>query len=55
MLYDPMSDIRRFAFVFPWESIITAIAAVVVMGYISALIPLRRLKKDSIIEGIRGE
>lgn len=55
MIYDQMSDIRRFAFVFPWESIITAIAAVVVMGYISALIPLRRLKKESVIEGIRGE
>ncbi|MEG2935099.1 MAG: FtsX-like permease family protein [Clostridium sp.] len=55
MLYEPMSDIRRFAFVFPWESILVAIIAVVIMGYISALIPLRRLKKDSIIEVIRGE
>lgn len=55
MLYGAMNDIRRFAFVFPWESILVAVIAVVVMGYISALIPLRRLKKDSIIEGIRGE
>lgn len=55
MIYEPMSDIRRFAFVFPWQSIVIAVTAVVIMGYVSALIPLRRLKKDSIIEGIRGE
>lgn len=55
MIYGAMSDIRRFTFVFPWQSIIIAVTAVVIMGYISALIPLRRLKKDSIIEGIRGE
>ncbi|WP_404988721.1 ABC transporter permease [Clostridium culturomicium] len=55
MLYEPMSSIRRFAFAFPWQSIIIAVTAVVIVGYISALIPLRRLKKDSIIEVIRGE
>lgn len=55
MLYEQMSSIRRFAFAFPWQSIIIAVTAVVIVGYISALIPLRRLKKDSIIEVIRGE
>ncbi len=55
MLYDPMNSLRHFAFSLPWESIIIAMVAVVVMGYVSALIPLRRLKKENIIEGIRGE
>ncbi len=50
-----MSNIRDFKFILPWESIIIAIIAVVIMGYVSALIPLRRLNKENIIDGIRGE
>ncbi|WP_346938752.1 FtsX-like permease family protein [uncultured Clostridium sp.] len=55
VLYNPMSNIRDFKFILPWESIIIAIIAVIIMGYISALIPLRRLSKENIIDGIRGE
>jgi putative ABC transport system permease protein len=55
VLYNPMSNIRDFKFILPWESIIIAIIAVVIMGYVSALIPLRRLNKENIIDGIRGE
>jgi len=55
VLYNPMSNIRDFKFILHWESIIIAIIAVIIMGYISALIPLRRLSKENIIDGIRGE
>lgn len=55
VLYNPMSNIRDFKFILPWESIIIAIIAVMIMGYVSALIPLRRLSKENIIDGIRGE
>lgn len=55
LLYDPMNSIRHFAFALPWENIIIAMAAVIIMGYVSALIPLRRLRRENIIEGIRGE
>jgi len=55
VLYNQMSNIRDFKFILPWESIIIAIIAVMIMGYVSALIPLRRLSKENIIDGIRGE
>jgi len=55
VLYNPMSNIRDFKFILPWESIVIAIIAVIIMGYVSALIPLRRLSKENIIDSIRGE
>ncbi len=55
LLYNPMSNIRDFKFTLPWNSIIISIVAVIIMGYVSALIPLRRLSKQNIIDSIRGE
>ncbi len=55
ILYNPMSNIRDFKFTLPWNSIIISIVAVIIMGYVSALIPLRRLSKQNIIDSIRGE
>jgi len=55
ILYNPMSNIRDFKFTLPWNSIVISIVAVIIMGYVSALIPLRRLSKQNIIDSIRGE
>jgi len=52
ILYNPMSNIRDFKFTLPWNSIIISIVAVIIMGYVSALIPLRRLSKQNIIDMI---
>ncbi|MEG0306732.1 MAG: FtsX-like permease family protein [Clostridium sp.] len=54
-LYNPMSNIRDFKFILPWESISIAMISVITMGYLAALMPLRKLDKENIIEGIRGE
>lgn len=54
-IYDPMNNIKSFAYIVPWKSIAIALGSVIILGYISALIPLNRLKHESIIEGIRGE
>jgi len=55
ILYNPMSNISDFKFTLPWNSIVISIVAVIIMGYVSALIPLRRLSKQNIIDSIRGE
>lgn len=55
VLYNPMSNIRDFKFMLPWESIIISIIAVIVIGYLSALIPLKKISKENIVNNIRGE
>ncbi len=55
LLYKQMSGILGFDYIFPIKYIVIAIIAVIFIGYISALIPLGRLKKDNIIEAIRED
>ena len=55
LFYKKMSGMIDFGFVPPFKYIAIAMIAVILIGYISALIPLRRLKKDNIIEAIRED
>lgn len=49
------ADLRAMAFHMPWTSMVIALSGVIVIGYISALIPMRKLAKSNIIEGISQE
>ncbi|SDP17298.1 ABC transporter permease [Clostridium gasigenes] len=53
LFYKKMSGMIDFGFVPPFKYIAIAMISVILIGYISALIPLRRLKKDNIIEAIK--
>ncbi|SHJ41470.1 putative ABC transport system permease protein [Clostridium cavendishii DSM 21758] len=53
LLYKAMTVMIGFSYTFPIKYIIISLVAVMLIGYISALIPLGRLKKDSIIDAIR--
>lgn len=49
------SDLRTMAFVMPWRDMAISLIAVMVIGYISALLPMRKFAKSNIIEGIKQE
>lgn len=54
IIYLKFSEIKGFAYNIPYIEIIVAIVGVIVIGYISALIPMKKLRKSNIIEAIKG-
>lgn len=50
-----MGEVREFAWKAPWDAILIAGIASIVVGYISVLSPLSRIKKDNLIDTIRED
>ncbi|MFD3155887.1 ABC transporter permease [Haloimpatiens sp. FM7330] len=55
LIYLRFSDIKNFTFKLPWASVGIAMAAVIIIGYLSSIIAMRKLSQDNIIEGIKQE
>ncbi len=55
LIYLRFSSIKNFSYEIPWLSIVIAIGGVMIIGYLSSLIAMRRLSKENIIEGIKQE
>lgn len=55
LMYKGFGSIREFAWGIPWLSIAIAGAASLMIGYISVLSPLSRIKKDNIIDSVRED
>ncbi|MDP4088452.1 MAG: ABC transporter permease [Bacillota bacterium] len=55
LMYMGLGGIREFAWGIPWLSIAIAGGAALMIGYLSVLSPLSRIKKDNIIDSIRED
>lgn len=55
LLFRNMYDIREMGWSIPWNAIIIAISFSLIIGYLSVLSPLARVKKDNLIDTIREE
>mgnify|MGYP001595410052 FL=1 len=55
LLFKSMGEVREFGWLVPWQAIGIAIAASLIIGYISVLSPLARIKKDNLIESVRED
>lgn len=55
MLYKGIGDIREQSYTLPVDSILIAAAGAMIIGYLSVLAPVRRMKKDNLIEAVREE
>lgn len=55
MLYKGIGDIREQSYALPLDSILIAAAGAMIIGYLSVLAPVRRMKKDNLIEAVREE
>lgn len=54
-LFKGMVAVREFRYAIPWNAILIAAVCALLIGYISVLSPLARIKKDNLIETIREE
>jgi putative ABC transport system permease protein len=54
-LYKAMGGFREFGWLVPWEAMTIAGIASLVLGYISVLSPLSRIKKENLIEAVRED
>ena len=50
-----MGGFREFGWMVPWEAIAIAAVASIIIGYISVLSPLARIKKENLIEAVRED
>jgi putative ABC transport system permease protein len=55
LLYHGITQARDFPWVFPWLQILVAVGAAALVAAISGFVPLKRINKGVIMEGIRGE
>lgn len=55
LMHNGLGGIREFGWSIPWNSIGVAGAAAIVIGYVSVLSPLARVKKENLIETIRED
>lgn len=55
LMYRSMRGIQEFKWNIPWTAIGIAGAAAIIIGYLSVLSPLSRIKKENIIETIRED
>lgn len=54
-LYRGVSDVREQIFKIPYDAIAIAASGAIIIGYLSVLAPLRRMKKDNLVEAVREE
>ncbi|QAA31397.1 ABC transporter permease [Clostridium manihotivorum] len=55
LMYRGLSDVREFGWNIPFGAIAISLVASLVIGYLSVLSPLSRIKKSNLIEAIREE
>ncbi|MBU3216764.1 ABC transporter permease [Clostridium estertheticum] len=55
LLFKSMGDFREFGWMVPWQAIGIATAASLIIGYISVLSPLSRIKQSNLIESVRED
>lgn len=55
LLFKSMGGFREFGWMVPWQAITIAGVASIVIGYISVLSPLSRIKKENLIEAVRED
>lgn len=54
-IYNGINDVREQSYKLPVDSIAIAVAGAMIIGYISVQAPLRRMKKDNLIDVVREE
>ncbi|MPN48272.1 hypothetical protein SDC9_195878 [bioreactor metagenome] len=54
-MYRSMNEVREQSYKLPVDSIIIAVAGAMIIGYISVQAPLRRMKKENLIDVVREE
>jgi len=55
LMFSGLSEVREFGWQIPWVAITISGVAALTIGYLSVLAPLRRIKKENIIEAIRED
>ncbi|MBZ9686444.1 FtsX-like permease family protein [Clostridium estertheticum] len=55
LLFKSMGGFREFGWMVPWQAITIAAVAAIVIGYISVLSPLSRIKKENLIQAVRED
>lgn len=55
LLYRGISDVREQSYKFPLDSIAIAAVGAMLIGYLSVLAPIRRMRKDNLIDAIRED
>lgn len=55
LMYRGLNGVRDFNWPIPWKAIVIAGIAALVIGYLSVLAPLSRIKKENLIEAIRED
>jgi putative ABC transport system permease protein len=55
VIYKGISDIRDQKYIFPINAIIIAAVGAMIIAYISVLTPLRRMKKENLIDSVRED
>jgi putative ABC transport system permease protein len=55
VIFRGMNDVRELSWPIPWDSMAVAGTAALIIGYLSVLAPLSRIKKENLIEVIREE
>ncbi|MBU3098227.1 MULTISPECIES: ABC transporter permease [Clostridium] len=55
LLFESMGNFREFGWMVPWQAIGIATAASLIIGYISVLSPLSRIKQSNLIESVRED
>lgn len=54
-MFKGLNGVREFSWNIPWNAIIIAGAAAMIISYLSVLAPLRRIKKENLIEAVRED
>ena len=55
LLFKSMKNFREFGWMVPWQAIAIATGASIIIGYLSVLSPLSRIKKSNLIESVRED
>jgi len=55
LLFKSMANFREFGWMVPWQAIGIATAASLIIGYISVLSPLSRIRESNLIESVRED
>jgi putative ABC transport system permease protein len=55
LIFSNIATLQRVPFMVPWPSVLAASAGALVIGAVSALVPLRRIGGMSVVTSIRAE
>lgn len=54
-MYKSLGGVREFPWAVPWNAVTIAGVSAIIIGYLSVLAPLRKIKNENLIEAIREE